>query len=60
MHDHSGFLGVAFSRYLATPMVHTVHCAFDDAAYGFYEQFAGEVRLHRHQRVPALDGARPA
>ena len=31
VHDHSGFLGIAFSRYLATPMVHTVHCAFDDA-----------------------------
>jgi glycosyltransferase involved in cell wall biosynthesis len=43
VHDHSGFVGIAFSRYLATPMVHTVHCAFDTAAYGFYEQFAGEV-----------------
>ena len=43
VHDHSGFLGIAFSRYLATPMVHTVHCAFDEATYGFYEQFAGEV-----------------
>ena len=29
VHDHSGFLGVAFRRYLQTPMAHTVHCAFD-------------------------------
>ncbi len=43
IHDHSGFIAVAFSRYLATPMVHTVHCAFDAAAYGFYEQFKREV-----------------
>ena len=43
IHDHSGFIAVAFSRYLATPMVHTVHCAFDDYTYGFYGQFAREV-----------------
>lgn len=43
VHDHSGFLGIAFSRYLAPPMVHTVHCAFDTTAYGFYEQFKTEV-----------------
>ena len=43
VHDHSGFLGIAFSRYLAPPMVHTVHCAFDSTAYGFYEQFKTEV-----------------
>jgi glycosyltransferase involved in cell wall biosynthesis len=43
IHDHSGFIGIAFSRYLATPMLHTVHCAFDEAAYGFYEQFQREV-----------------
>jgi len=43
VHDHSGFLGIAFSRYLSTPMVHTVHCAFDRHAYGFYEQFRGAV-----------------
>lgn len=43
VHDHSGFLGIAFGRYLQTPMAHTVHCAFDTAAYGFYEQFKREV-----------------
>jgi glycosyltransferase involved in cell wall biosynthesis len=43
IHDHSGFIAVAFSRYLATPMVHTVHCAFDEFTMGFYEQFARDV-----------------
>src|SRR5665647_549351 len=43
VHDHSGFLGIAFSRYLAAPVVHTIHCAFDEQAYGFYEQFQNEV-----------------
>jgi glycosyltransferase involved in cell wall biosynthesis len=43
IHDHSGFLGIAFGRYLRTPMLHTVHCAFDTTAYGFYEQFKREV-----------------
>ncbi len=43
VHDHSGFLGVAFSRYLEPPVFHTVHCAFDAAAYPFYEQFAQAV-----------------
>ena len=59
VHDHSGFLGVAFSRYLATPMVHTVHCAFDEFAYGFYEQFAHEVGyicISEYQRSMAPPG----
>ena len=59
VHDHSGFLGVAFSRYLATPMVHTVHCAFDEVAYGFYEQFAREVGyicISEYQRSMAPPG----
>jgi glycosyltransferase involved in cell wall biosynthesis len=53
VHDHSGFLAIAFSRYLAPPMVHTVHCAFDTAAYGFYEQFQNEVAyigISKYQR----------
>ena len=63
VHDHSGFLGVAFSRYLATPMVHTVHCAFDEYAYGFYEQFAREVgyicisEYQRSMAPPGMDWA---
>jgi glycosyltransferase involved in cell wall biosynthesis len=43
IHDHSGFLAVAFSRYVRTPIIHTVHCAFDPLAYGLYEQFADAV-----------------
>jgi glycosyltransferase involved in cell wall biosynthesis len=43
VHDHSGFIAIAFSRYLRPPVVHTVHCAFDEAASGFYAQFADAV-----------------
>jgi glycosyltransferase involved in cell wall biosynthesis len=39
IHDHSGFLAIAFSRYVKTPLIHTVHCAFDPIAFGFYEQY---------------------
>ena len=61
VHDHSGFLGVAFSRYLATPMLHTVHCAFDAAAYGFYEQFretVGYIGISQYQQSMAPPGMR--
>jgi glycosyltransferase involved in cell wall biosynthesis len=43
VHDHSGFVGVAFARYLGTPFVHTVHCSFDEQAYPFYDQFRDAV-----------------
>ena len=43
VHDHSGFLAVAFATDLRDRMVHTVHCAFDEVAYPFYEQFSGAV-----------------
>ena len=44
VHDHSGFLLVAFSRFLdLPPVLHTVHCAFDTHAYPFYEQFRNDV-----------------
>ncbi|HQH21272.1 MAG TPA: glycosyltransferase family 4 protein [Thermoleophilia bacterium] len=61
VHDHSGFLGIAFSRYLATPMVHTVHCAFDQVAAGFYAQFAdavGYICISEYQRSMAPPGMR--
>jgi glycosyltransferase involved in cell wall biosynthesis len=63
VHDHSGFIAVAFSRYLATPMVHTVHCAFDEFTEGFYEQFAREVgyicisEYQRSMAPPGMDWA---
>jgi glycosyltransferase involved in cell wall biosynthesis len=43
VHDHSGFLGVAFGGALRARMAHTVHCAFDAAAFGFYDQFRDAV-----------------
>ena len=61
VHDHSGFLLVAFSRFLdLPPMLHTVHCAFDAHAYPFYEQFRRRRRLRLDQRLPAQPRARPA
>jgi glycosyltransferase involved in cell wall biosynthesis len=39
IHDHSGFLVLAFSRYIGAPLIHTVHCAFDEIARGVYEQY---------------------
>lgn len=59
VHDHSGFVGVAFSRYLAVPMVHTVHCAFDEAAYGLYDQFrdaVGYIGISEYQQSMAPPG----
>ena len=43
VHDHSGFLVVAFARYLRLPVIHTVHCAFDEVATGVYAQFPDAV-----------------
>jgi glycosyltransferase involved in cell wall biosynthesis len=53
IHDHSGFLGVAFSRYVRTPMVHTVHGAFTEHTLPFYEQFrdaAAYVAISHYQQ----------
>jgi glycosyltransferase involved in cell wall biosynthesis len=61
VHDHSGFLGIAFGGGLRARMVHTVHCAFDPAAYGFYEQFraaVGYVSISDFQRTLAPAGMR--
>lgn len=61
VHDHSGFLVVAFSQYLRLPpILHTVHCAFDTVAYPFYEQFAQAVHYnaistyHQSQAPPGM------
>jgi glycosyltransferase involved in cell wall biosynthesis len=44
VHDHSGFLLVAFRRFFdLPPVLHTVHCAFDQHARPFYEQFREAV-----------------
>jgi glycosyltransferase involved in cell wall biosynthesis len=53
VHDHSGFLVVAFGPAElargprpAPPILHTIHCAFDEAAYGFYAQHARAVHYN--------------
>lgn len=64
VHDHSGFLLVAFRRYLPLPPVlHTIHCAFDRIAYPFYQQFRNAVaynaisEYHKSQAPPGMDWA---
>jgi glycosyltransferase involved in cell wall biosynthesis len=53
VHDHSGFLVVAFGPAElacgprpAPPILHTIHCAFDEAAYGFYAEHARAVNYN--------------
>ncbi len=67
IHDHSGFLVIAFSRLFRRavdrPILHTIHCAFDAAAYGFYEQFKDAVSYNaiseyqRSQGPPGMNWA---
>ncbi|RJQ52614.1 MAG: glycosyltransferase family 4 protein [Actinobacteria bacterium] len=40
IHDHSGFLGVAFSSFIETPVLHTLHGAFTSDVTKFYTAFA--------------------
>ena len=59
IHDHSGFLAVAFSRCLSAPMIHTIHCAFDQHSFPFYKQFreaASYVAISNYQRAMAPAG----
>lgn len=61
VHDHSGFLGVAFGGELRAQMLHTVHGAFDPPSYGFYEQFrdaVGYVSISDYQRTMGPPGMR--
>lgn len=39
IHDHSGFLGVAFSHMVKTPMLHTLHGPFTTDTSMFYSHF---------------------
>ena len=64
VHDHSGFLLIAFRHYLSLPPVlHTIHCAFDSVAYPFYEQFRDAVAYnaisdyHKSQAPPGMQWA---
>ena len=64
VHDHSGFLVVAFGHYLRLPpLLHTIHCAFDDIAYPFYERYRQAVAFnaiseyHESQGPPGMNWA---
>lgn len=39
VHDHSGFLGVAFSHRLKVPLLHTLHGVFNEDTTKFYSRF---------------------
>lgn len=39
VHDHSGFLAVAFKHRIKTPMLHTLHGSFNDSTSQFYAHF---------------------
>jgi glycosyltransferase involved in cell wall biosynthesis len=59
IHDHSGFLVLAFSRCVTKPLIHTCHGSFDGTSYGFYEQFADAaafVSISDYQRSMAPPG----
>jgi glycosyltransferase involved in cell wall biosynthesis len=43
VHDHSGFVGVAFASFLPIPMVHTLHGPFEPQVKQFYSGFAKDV-----------------
>lgn len=40
IHDHSGFLAVAFARFVSAPLLHTLHGPFEEKTKDFY----GRVR----------------
>lgn len=59
IHDHSGFLGVAFSSFVETPMLHTLHGPFTEDMKMFYGVFADSCfynAISEHQRscMPTL------
>jgi glycosyltransferase involved in cell wall biosynthesis len=43
VHDHSGFLAVAFHYLIKTPMLHTLHGAFNEETTMFYSSFKNGV-----------------
>lgn len=40
IHDHSGFLAVAFAKFIKTPVLHTLHGPFEDDTKAFYGRVA--------------------
>lgn len=60
IHDHSGFLGVAFSSFVETPMLHTLHGPFAGDMKTFYGSFANSCfynAISHYQRscMPTLN-----
>jgi len=45
IHDHSGFVALAFADRLRTPLLHTLHGPFDERTYGFYRRHGHKAPL---------------
>ena len=61
IHDHTGFCVLSATAALSSPapLAHTVHCAFDEVAFPFYQQFrdaAAFVSISEYQRTLAPTG----
>jgi len=60
VHDHSGFVIAAVAALLPLPPVlHTVHCSFNEQTAGFYEQYAQAVAynaISEYQRATGPPG----
>jgi len=62
VHDHSGFIPVAFAGLLPVPLVHTLHGPFEPPVKSFYETFARDahyvtISLYQQTRCPGLNYA---
>jgi glycosyltransferase involved in cell wall biosynthesis len=45
VHDHTGFVALAMADRIGTPIVHTLHGPFDDAASAFYREHGRKAQL---------------
>ena len=62
VHDHAGFVGVAFADFLPIPMVHTLHGPFEPQVKDYYSAFASDVHYvaisrYQQQCCPGLNYA---
>ncbi len=63
VHDHSGFIALAFANRLSTPLVHTLHGPFTDDTRAFYAQHGSKghaIALSDYQRSQAPEAVRIA
>ena len=61
VHDHSGFTAAAMADRVSAPVVHTVHCQFDETTNRFYQRHGHKARLvaiSRSQAASARAGVR--